>query len=532
MKMAGDAAHPPHRPSQGQSQGALEIRLSTGKRWVYGFGNPDSILKTTHRLIQNPHVFDWLVVTMSAILLFGAYFTAYAYVYTPSKILQPAATIGQSIVLGALLVIAALMFAELVYSIRSGRPWNEALPDGYFGSLAAALLFGLAWLVDTQYWTPDLLAPSALGLDALFTPPHLVEIAATAVIVSGPLRASARRGESEAGFVVLVSAAMLLSVITFATQFLHPLIDPWGLTDYPFKADALAWVQENIGVAAILAQALILSGAALLLNSGFKLRLGSLTFVFLLNGALVTTTKLHYDWLPVMLATGLAGDAWLWWSRRRPGLPSASLCAVVGTAFTASYTAEVAIRGTDWRASIWLGTIVATAMMCWLMGRLLRAGLPSVIVAQAQPSPPAPASNAPATAQSQPPWPRDPVSPNRALIVRGALDDLGTPEALGRSPLAKLAGISRDGGTAAGDLRAALIDVITEIAASTDPRDAEAGRLLLNYYVKKVGSHEVIMERLHLSHPTYYRRLNRGFNLIAEKLDEMAEFASITPVAG
>jgi len=498
------------------------------------FRHAETNLKATHRLIRNPHVFDWLVVTLSAVLLFGAFFTGYAYVYTQGVIIQPAATIGQSIVLAALLGVAALMFAELLYSIRGGRPWNEALPDGYFGSLAAALLFGVAWLVDTQYWTPDLAAPTALGLDALFTPPHLVEIACAAVIVSGPLRASARRGEAKAGFVVLISAAMLLSVITFATQFVHPIIDPWGLQDYPFRGTTVRWVQENIGVASILAQALILSGAALLLNSGFNLRAGSLTFVFVMNGALVATTKLHYDWLPVMLVTGVAGDAWLWWSRRRPGLPSASLCAVVGTAFTASYTLEVAIRGTDWGPSIWLGTIVATAMMCWLMGRLLRAGLPSVIVAPA-PAPPAPSANAPATSASQPQprWPRDPVSPNRALLVRGALDDLGTPEALGRSPLAKLPGIARsDGGTAAGDLRAALVDVITEIAASTDPRDGEAGKLLMNYYVKRVGSHEVIMERLHLSHPTYYRRLNRGFNLLAEKLDEMAEFASTTPVTG
>jgi len=155
-----------------------------------------------------------------------------------------------------------------------------------------------------------------------------------------------------------------------------------------------------------------------------------------------------------------------------------------------------------------------------------------VIMAPA-PAPAAAGVNAQPSSQPQPGWPRDPMSPNRALIVRGALDDLGTPEALGRSPLAKLPGVARTGGgTAAADLRSALVDVITEIAASSDPRDGEAGKLLLNYYVKRVGSHEVIMERLHLSHPTYYRRLNRGFNLIAEKLDEMAEFASMTPVAG
>ena len=72
--------------------------------------------------------------------------------------------------------------------------------------------------------------------------------------------------------------------------------------------------------------------------------------------------------------------------------------------------------------------------------------------------------------------------------------------------------------------------MISELAASPQPRDAEAGRLLLDYYVKKVGSHEVIMERLHLSRPTFYRRLQRGFQLVAERLDEMSEFAGDNPM--
>jgi hypothetical protein len=351
------------------------------------------------------------------------------------------------------------------------------------------------------------------------------------VIVSGPLRAAARRGETDAGFVTLLSAALLLSVITFATQFLHPLIDPWSYSHYEsLDKVKIVWVGENEGVAAILAQSLILAGAALLLNSGFKLRTGSLTFVLTVNGVLVLMTKQHFEFLPVVVATGVAGDAWLWWTSRRPGRPSASLCAVVGTAFAVSYMIEIEILGTGWNLSLWLGTIIATAMMCWLMGRLLRAGLPTVIVASLSSPLVSPAPAAPADVLQAPKWPRDPESTVRPLLVRAALDDLGTPEALARSPLCKLPGISR-GGSAAADLRAALIDVITEIAGSSQPRDAEAGKLLNDYYVKKVGSHEVIMERLHLSRPTFYRRLQRGFQLVAERLDEMAEFANKVPVA-
>jgi len=39
---------------------------------------------------------------------------------------------------------------------------------------------------------------------------------------------------------------------------------------------------------------------------------------------------------------------------------------------------------------------------------------------------------------------------------------------------------------------------------------------------ERVGSHEVIAERLHLSRPTFYRRLQRGLTLVAERLDELA----------
>jgi hypothetical protein len=422
-------------------------------------------------------------------------------------------------------VLVAVLFAEAAYGVRTGRPWDQALPEGYFGSLAAALVFGLAWLVDSQYWTPTF-EQNAVGLDVLFTPPRLVEMAAVAVMVSGPLRAAARRGEADASIVTLLSASLLLSVITFATQFLHPLIDPWAWNGYDFLAkEPLKWVGKNEGVAAILAQALILAGTALLLNSGFRLRPGSLTFVLTINGVLVTITKLHFEFLPVMIVTGLAGDAWLWWWSRRPGRPSASLCAVVGGAFATSYMLEVVALSTDWEASLWAGTILATTMLCWLMGKLLRAGLPTVLVTSGAQAATEAAEPQPVITPRGERWPPDPASPVRHELVRAALDDLGTPEALGRSPLSKLPGIST-----AADLRACLIDVITELAASSSPRDAEAGKLLRDYYVNRVGSHEVIMERLHLSRPTFYRRLQRGFQLVALRLDEMSEFATRVPV--
>jgi hypothetical protein len=111
-------------------------------------------------------------------------------------------------------------------------------------------------------------------------------------------------------------------------------------------------------------------------------------------------------------------------------------------------------------------------------------------------------------------------SPATKEVVKAALADLNNPQALGRSPLCSLSGLASDPMEAAG-LRALLVDVVVEIAACRQARDAESGRLLLDYYVKRVGSHEVVMERLYLSRPTFYRRLNRGLILVAERLAQL-----------
>ena len=470
-------------------------------------------MKVLRRFVEEPRAIDAVVVLLGTWFVLGGYVTAFAYVHQAGAILHPAKEAGFTAVTASWSLLTLFLFAGFAAGLRVGRPWNRALPDGETGSFTAALIFGAAWIVDQAFWSP-VFGSGGAGLDSLFTPPHLVEMGAAAVIVSGPLRAAARRGETLASPVTLTSAALLLSVLTFATQFVHPLIDPWGLARYEFRGQALQWVAENIGIAALLAQTAILAGTGLLLNSAFKLRPGSLTFVFTINGVLVCITKLHFEYLLVPILTGIAADGWLLWSARRPGRPSASLCAVIGGTYAVAYMAETSLLpgGTTWGVSLWLGGIIACAGLCWLMGRLLRAGLPGAVLEL---------NEIFATEPVPDHWTLDPDSIAREQLVRSALDDMGTPEALARNPLARLPGVSR-GGSAAVELRDVLIDVVGELATSSAPRDAESGRLLLDYYVKRVGSHDVVMERLHMSRPTYYRRLHHGYELVASRLDELS----------
>ena len=105
--------------------------------------------------------------------------------------------------------------------------------------------------------------------------------------------------------------------------------------------------------------------------------------------------------------------------------------------------------------------------------------------------------------------------------MKAALANLDDYAALQASPLAGLTGLTSEGAPAS-QLRTVLVDAVSELATSPRARDREAGRLLLDYYVKRVGSHEIVMERLYLSRPTFYRRLKHGLLLVTQRIDELS----------
>ena len=114
-------------------------------------------------------------------------------------------------------------------------------------------------------------------------------------------------------------------------------------------------------------------------------------------------------------------------------------------------------------------------------------------------------------------------TPGTPESVKHALENLDSPRALELSPLTESPVISTS--RSAAELRALLVDVVSELSDSSNSEDAEAGRVLLNYYVKSVGTPEVTKVRLNMSRPTYFRRLKLGHVLVADQLRRLSAFA-------
>jgi hypothetical protein len=312
-----------------------------------------------------------------------------------------------------------------------------------------------------------------------------------------------------------MSAALTLSAVTFVTQFANPFIDVWSARGG--RAPAVTWwVAESTGITAILLQGAILVAFVLLLLRRFTLRAGSLTLLCTLNGALVALVKLNFPLLPAMVGTGLLADGLV--AALRPSVAPeharrlSIVAAAVPAAYVASYGLAVAATyGTWWPPGLWAGTALIAALLGFLMAELLRARRPR------------------AGTMVDDPWPRHHEVEVSPQDVKQALEVLRDPAALAASPMTRLACISVEGPAAGRELHDLLVDVVREVAASKAPRDAEAGQLLAEYYLRRSGSHEVIAERLHLSRPTFYRRLQRGLGLVAERIDELSEFAATVP---
>ena len=98
-------------------------------------------------------------------------------------------------------------------------------------------------------------------------------------------------------------------------------------------------------------------------------------------------------------------------------------------------------------------------------------------------------------------------------LVRHALEAIDRPDDLARSPLLPTAGLP--GVTA---LRDRLHHEVATLVHSADPADAEAGRILEAYYLRRGGGHDLLAHRLHLSRATYFRRLERGLLAVARSL--------------
>ncbi len=322
---------------------------------------------------------DWAVALTSAWLIGGIWLDAWAHHNLPAT-LETFFTPWHGVLYSGFAATAAVLLAALARGRTRGSSWREALPAGYGLSVLGVAVF-MAGGAGDMLW--HLIFGIEVDLEALLSPTHLLLAVGGGMMVSGPFRAARKRPEGVSGprWPMLLSLALAVSVLTFFTEYANPFGLPWpsGSLDVTGALDALGTgsvtvpgeVGQILGVTAILLQAGLLTGAALMAARGRRLPFGALTLLIGLNVGLAGVPHGYYLFIPAGVLAGLAADLML-----RGFTPMGTIglrvfaFAAPAALFALYFLTLTLAGGVSWPVELWSGVILLSGFVGFLISYL------------------------------------------------------------------------------------------------------------------------------------------------------------------
>ncbi len=323
-------------------------------------------------------LFDWAFTILSAWLVGGLYLDGWA--HSHGKVDDVFFTPWHAVLYSGAFAIILLLSATYARNLLGGYTWPHVLPAGYSLSLVGAAMFLLGGVL-------DMLWHEAFGvevnLEALLSPTHLLLATSGVLMVGGPLRAAWSRTSSDASRgwralgAPLLSATLTLALLTFFTQYGHPIAQPLAARGF---SSASTGFGRSLGVSGILLQSTLLMGMILLLTWRWSLPIGALTLLMTLSGALMCVFEDTYLFLPGVLIAGLLADALLRWlqptTKRRAQLRMFAF-AVPALWYSLYFLTLQRTFGIAWTIHLWMGAIFLAGIAGMFVSLLIAPPSPS-----------------------------------------------------------------------------------------------------------------------------------------------------------
>ena len=281
-------------------------------------------------------------------------------------------TIWHAVLYSGFVALAVTLARPVVRRRAAGVSWARAAEPWERLALVGIVVFLGGGLGDMAWHT-------AFGveqdLEALLSPTHLLLATGGTFMGTAAYLGSGRvsdGGWSASGPAVLAAVA-LWSIVTFMTQFMHPLVELWPTPEWRLDR-GYGDLGAALGVAGFVFQAAVAAAIVLVLLRDDKLPTGAIALMTSLNAALAVTQG-DDMWLVVPVAVGgvaLEGIRRVLEPSPSPGWRLRVFGAAVGAASVGFIVVGYAVGpGLSWSAELWAGSVVSGSLVGALMSTVV-----------------------------------------------------------------------------------------------------------------------------------------------------------------
>jgi hypothetical protein len=343
-----------------------------------------SAVGTTHPVAQvavdRPSTvrFDWIMIGLSLWLVGGLFLDGWAHHHLAES-LETFLTPWHGVFYAGFLATLLVLVGTLVHNRPRLHDWPRAVPAGYAGSVVGASIFLVAGVGDAIWHT---LFGIESNVEALISPPHLLIALGMALIVAGPARARQRRHQIgnppswRTTMPAVLSVTLVLALLTFFTQYAHPLVETWTMLAAPPPTPVPVAFRQELGMASILISSSLLAGAVLFLQRQHEqFPVGSLTLLVGSNAVGMSVFQDNYALIPGALVVGLIADLAAQLLQRvvAPHLTTRIVAMLVPTGIVISQFVTLALLGQlGWSIHLCGGAVVLALVVGWILSALSR----------------------------------------------------------------------------------------------------------------------------------------------------------------
>ncbi len=318
--------------------------------------------------------FDYLYAVLTIVFVIGIFLDGWA--HNHGKVDNTFFTPWHGVLYGSVVLIAVMLTGTYLLNLRKGHSMWRAVPKGYTLSLVGVILFFIGGGFDFVWHS---LFGFEASLETLISPAHTLLATSAFLFVTGPLRSAWLRAKSDGWrglFPAIVSLTIVLSLLTFFTQFANFLGNPEFMT--PIGMPDSEYLGTLTGIVSVLIASTIIIGVILLTIRRWRLPFGALTLMLTANSALMCWMRYRDEpyLLPIVgtaFVGGLLADLLLRFLKPTAERPAALRLFAFIVPFALSllyFLVIISAAGTYWRVHLWLGTAVFAGIAGLLLSYL------------------------------------------------------------------------------------------------------------------------------------------------------------------